>query len=83
MCYATYSAIFGYDVYTLILPEYVRTDYGLEAFLSVVTWYGIALCVTMILPGCVIYQAVYLITSFMKKKKQTIKKAEMGGRNDH
>ena len=63
--YSLYKAIFGHNVYTLILPQYLRTTYGWEAFLEVFVWNGIALCVIPVLPICFLYQIIYLIYSII------------------
>lgn len=62
-----YHAIFGYDLYTMILPTYVKTLYGMEAFLQTLIWNSIRLCFIPILPICLIYQLIYLITYIFKK----------------
>lgn len=71
-----YHAIAGYDVYTMILPEYVRTIYGWEAFGETLVWNGIALCVIPVLPLMLIYQIVYVICRLVGKHKQNEDKAD-------
>jgi len=65
-----YHAIFGYDVYTLILPTYVETIYGLEAFKEVFILNLLGLTFIPIIPICLIYQLVYLIIFIVKKYKK-------------
>ena len=64
-----YHAIFGYYVYTLILPTYVKTIYGIEAFVSTLFWNALVVCFITILPICLLYQIVNLITYIIKKIK--------------
>lgn len=59
--YSIYYALFGYEVYTMILPQYVRTVYGWDAFVEVFVWTGLTLCIIPILPICFLYQIIYLI----------------------
>ena len=61
LSYSLYYAVFGYDVYTMILPQYVRTIYGWEAFSEVFLWTAIGLSFIPVLPICIIYQILYLI----------------------
>lgn len=65
-----YYAIFGYDVYTWILPTYVRTIYGIEAFLETITWNFLRLCIIPVIPIVALYQVIYIILFIMKKIKQ-------------
>lgn len=65
-----YHAIFGYDVYTLILPVYVKTIYGIEAFREVFIIKLLTLTFIPIIPICFIYQLVYLIIFLFKKYKK-------------
>ena len=65
-----YHAIFGYDVYTLILPVYVKTIYGIEAFREVFIINLLGLTFIPIIPICLIYQIVYLIIFIVKKYKK-------------
>jgi len=67
---STYHAIFGYDVYTLILPTYVKTIYGIEAFKEVFILNLLGLTFIPIIPICLIYQIVYLIIFIVKKYKK-------------
>ena len=73
--YGIHSAIFGYDVYTWILPTYVETLYGLDAFLEAITILGLRMLFIPILPICFLYQiafvAVKAILKFKNKSKQT------------
>lgn len=55
-----YHAIFGYDVYTMILPQYVKTMYGWDAFLEVFIWTALELCFIPVLPICFLYQVIYV-----------------------
>ena len=64
-----YHAINGYDVYTWILPEYVKTIYGMEAFLESLIWNGLRLCYIPLLPICLILQIIYLITNLFNKSR--------------
>lgn len=68
--YSLYHAIFGYDVYTWILPVYLRTIYGWDAFFEVFLWTAIAMCVIPILPICFIYQIIYFIKHFIRVKSR-------------
>ncbi len=67
-----YHSVFGYDVYTLILPTYVKTIYGMEAFLSTLSWNALLLCFIPILPICLLYQiinlTIYIINKIKHKK---------------
>lgn len=67
--YSLYHAIFGYDVYTMILPQYVRTIYGWEAFLEVFVWTGLALLFIPVIPICFLYQIIYLIIKLTQIKR--------------
>ncbi|MDF2513371.1 MAG: hypothetical protein K0S04_3237 [Herbinix sp.] len=69
ICYSAYHAIFGYDVYTLILPQYVKTIFGWDAFYRVFVWTAIALTFIPILPICLLYQVIYGIVFLVKKIK--------------
>ena len=74
--YGIYSAIFGYDVYTWILPTYVETIYGLDAFLEAVTVLGLSLIFIPVIPICIIYDALYLglkLIFYFRKKSKSIK----------
>lgn len=57
---ALYYAIFGYDVYTWILPTYVKTIYGLDALFETLFIYGFKFSIIPIFPLCLIYQIIYL-----------------------
>ena len=59
--YSLYHAIFGYDVYTWILPVYVRTVYGWGAFSEAFIWTAFAMCIIPVIPICLIYQIIYFI----------------------
>jgi len=61
-----YYAIFGYDVYTLILPTYVKTIYGIDAFVETLTINVLTLTFIPVLPIILIYQLIYLI--YLRKK---------------
>ena len=65
-----YHAIFGYDVYTLIKPKYVRTVYGIEAFGETLLWNALVLCVIPVLPIVLIYQVTYIIIKLLKRNKK-------------
>lgn len=70
--YSLYHAIFGYDVYTMILPQYLRTIYGWDAFWEVFVWTALALCFIPIIPICLLYQIIYFIRylmSFIRTKR--------------
>ena len=64
--YSLYHAIFGYDVYTLILPQYLRTVYGWDAFSEVFLWTALSLSVIPIIPVCFLYQIIYFIRCLIK-----------------
>jgi hypothetical protein len=64
--YSLYYAIFGYDVYTLILPQYLRTVYGWDAFSEVFLWTGLSLSAIPIIPVCFLYQTIYFIRYLIK-----------------
>ncbi|MBO5141666.1 MAG: hypothetical protein J6C46_01475 [Clostridia bacterium] len=64
-----YHAIFGYDVYTWIIPTYVKTVYGFEAFLESLIWLGLTLIYIPVLPICLIIQIIYLINYIIRKIK--------------
>lgn len=68
--YSLYYAIAGYDVYTMILPQYVRTIYGWDAFLEVFVWTGLALCLIPILPICFLYQSIVFIIVVIRRTKE-------------
>lgn len=70
MIHALYCSIFGYDVYTWILPTYVRTIYGMEAFLEILVWDALACTFIPVLPICFIYQVVYIVTKLIKRRLQ-------------
>jgi len=62
-----YHAVFGYDVYTWILPQYVRTIYGWDAFLEVFVWTAIKMCFIPVLPICFLYQVIYFVICMIKR----------------
>lgn len=63
-----YYACFGYDVYTWILAEYVRTIYGMDAFIETLFWNSLMLCLYIpILPIVVIYQIIYVVVLIIRK----------------
>ncbi len=68
-----YYSIFGYDLYSMILPKYLRTLYGMEAFYMVLMWYSIAFSFIPILPLCFLYQIIYLVTYIIKRIKNKTK----------
>lgn len=65
-----YYAIFGYDVYTWILPTYVKTIYGIEAFINTITWNFLGLCIIPIIPIIALYQIIYILLFIIRKNKQ-------------
>ena len=65
-----YYAIFGYDVYTWILPTYVKTIYGIEAFINTITWNFLDLCIIPIIPIIALYQIIYILLFIIRKNKQ-------------
>jgi hypothetical protein len=72
--YSLYQAIFGYDVYTWILPQYVRTIYGWGAFLEVLTWTAIQMCFIPVLPICFLFQVGYFFIGRkegLKRRRQS------------
>jgi hypothetical protein len=64
--YSLYHAIFGYDVYTWVLSQYLRTVYGWDAFSEVFLWTSLSLCVIPIIPICFLYQIIYFIRYLIK-----------------
>ncbi len=68
MGYSLYHAIFGYDMYTLILPQYLRTIYGWDAFYQAFIWTVMAFCIIPVLPVCLLYQVIYIILCICKRK---------------
>ncbi len=69
--YSLYHAIYGYDLNTWILPQYIRTIYGWDAFSEVFIWTALVLCVVPILPICLLYQIIYFIRyllNFIRRK---------------
>lgn len=64
---AIYHAVFGHDVYTLILPQYVKTIYGMEAFCEVLFLNTLILCYYPVLPICFLYQIIYGICCVVRK----------------
>lgn len=64
-----YHAIWGYDVYTWILPEYVETIYGIEAFLETMVLNILRLWYIPVLPICLIFQIICIISYLLKRKK--------------
>ena len=69
-----YHAVYGYDVYTLIKPQYVRTIYGIEAFGESLVWNALVLCVIPVLPIVFIYQITYIIINVIIKLLKRNKK---------
>ena len=69
-----YHAIFGYDVYTLIKPQYIRTSYGTEAFGESLVWNSLVLCVIPVLPIVLIYQIIYIVIKIIIKLLKRNKK---------
>ena len=55
-----YYAIFGHDVYAF-LGVYIRTDYGVKAFLDTLLWNVLTLCYIPVLPVISVYQILYII----------------------
>lgn len=71
MLISIYYAIAGYDVYTWILPEYVRTIYGLEAFAESLLLNVLMLCFRFpILPVLIVYQLVYITVGVINRIKR-------------
>jgi len=64
-----YYAIFGYDVYTMVLPTYRGTIYGMEAFANSFIWNVLSLTFIPVLPVCLIYQIVYFLVHITRKNK--------------
>lgn len=64
-----YYAIFGYEVHTF-LGAYVRTVYGIAAFLDTLVWNALVLCVIPVLPTVAIYQIIFTIIKIKNKLKQ-------------
>ena len=65
-----YYAILGYDVYTWILPTYVRTIYGIEAFIETLTWNFLVLCFIPIIPIVALFQIIYIVLFIIRKIKK-------------
>ena len=66
-------AIFGLAEYTWILPLYVGTIYGMDAFLDSLVWNGLKLCFIPVLPITAAYQVVFIIVTAVhaiQRKKQ-------------
>ena len=61
-----YYAIFGHDIYAF-LGGYIRTDYGITAFLDTLVWNALGLCFLPILPTVAIYQIIFTIMYSRKK----------------
>ena len=59
-------AIFGLEQYTWILPQYVGTIYGMDAFLESIVWNGLRLCFIPILPIAAVYQMVFIIITAVR-----------------
>ena len=64
-----YHAIFGQDIYGF-LGGYIRTVYGMEAFLNTLVWNSLGLCFIPVLPIIAIYQIIYVINKFKNKLKK-------------
>ena len=64
---STYHAFYGYDVYTWIKPEYVRTIYGIDAFAETLVWNMIKFSVIPILPIVLIFQIIYIVLCLKNK----------------
>ena len=69
-----YYAIFGHDVYAF-LGGYIRTDYGMTAFLDTLIWNVLSLCFIPVLPVIATYQIIFIIIHLIRyiknKKKKT------------
>ena len=65
---STYHAIFGYNVYTWIKPQYIETIYGIEAFVETLMWNGIKFSVIPMLPIILIFQIIYILI-YLKNRK--------------
>lgn len=61
-----YYAIFGHNVSDW-LGHYIRTDYGMEAFLDTLFLNALGLCFLPVLPTVAVYQIVYIILFIIKK----------------
>lgn len=61
-----YYTIFGYEVYTFV-GVYVRTIYGIEAFLDTLVWNALVLCIIPVLPTVAIYQIIFIIIKIKNK----------------
>ena len=71
--YSLYNAIFGYKSYTWILPHYLGTIYGWDAFLQVFILTGFVMLFTPIIPVCLSYQLIYLAQYLIRKIRNRIK----------
>ena len=65
-----YYAIFGHNVYAF-LGGYIRTDYGIKAFLDTLIWNVLRLCFIPVLPAVVIYQMIFLIIKIKNKLRKS------------
>ena len=64
-----YHAIFGHDIYAF-LGGYIRTDYGVEAFLDTLVWNALGLCFIPVLPIVAIYQIIFIIIKMKNKLRK-------------
>ena len=63
---SSYYAIFGNDIYAF-MGGYIRTDYGMTAFLDTLTWNCLILTFIPILPISLIYQIIYILIYIYKR----------------
>lgn len=65
-----YHAIFGNDIYAF-LGGYIRTDYGMKAFLDTFVWNVLSLCFIPVLPIVAIYQIIFIIIKIKNKLRKS------------
>ena len=65
-----YHAIFGNNVYAF-LGGYIRTDYGITAFLDTLVWNALGLCFIPVLPTVAIYQIIFIIINIKNKLRKS------------
>ena len=70
---SSYYAIFGNDIYAF-MGGYIRTDYGMKAFLDTLTWNCLILTFIPVLPIIAIYQIIFIIIYVINKFKNSITK---------
>lgn len=66
-----YSFFFGF-----LETPFTATNYGFRGFMDCIFFMSLLLCYIPVLPACVLYQSIYLITAVKQKKLQ--KKTALG-----